>query len=245
MKTNNMFGSLLKHDLKMRKRQNRQFPRAWRLLYLAFGVIIALVVATYVSLVETVQLNTDFWYFNIGLIFAIFGMSIGITKTEWRNGTSGWWLTLPLSRFQLVASKFLASLIRGGMLFLTLYGIIAFFTFYIMLISNSYNLEEALQFLWFGLKSSVLILSLTPFVAGFGVMYGVVGESKARPLMPLVWVMWGGVWILTDFIRPDVVSYAGLVAIPSTFVLPIMVSCVLALVMLRVSSYLLDRHLTI
>jgi ABC-2 type transport system permease protein len=245
LNTNNMFWSLVKHDLKNRKRQNARISKTWKLVYLALGAIIALAMATYVSLGEKIVLADEFWYMTIGVAFAVFGMAIGFTKHEWKNGTVGWWLTLPMPRIQLVTSKFLASVIRGIGLFAALYGIIAVVTVYVLLISHNFHLDALLHFLGYGLKVYFVVLLLSPFVASFGVLYAIFGESKARPLLPIVWVAWVGIWIFNSqlfHISGD--SVGRMFDAPLMLTIPIVVSWVLSYVMLKFSAYVLDRHMT-
>lgn len=248
MTTQSVFWALVKHDLRRRRRRNVARSKTWTVLY---GVVIAalvVIIATYISLSEQqVKLN-DAWVFTYVLPFMSFGVTIGLMVHEWKDGTAGWWLSLPMSRLRLVTSKFIAALIRIILIIAAVYCAIGLLIVYTMVLEGQFNAHTVGQLLFTGLKWDALLLCVCPFIAALGVLIGVLTESRAKPIMPLIWIVFGcSGWLLSSF-------HGGVIHIQQTHGLAtfslasilyylIAASWILAYLMIRLTSYVLERHM--
>lgn len=246
MDTQHVFWQLVKHDLKKRKRRNGRIPRQWWLIYLASIVFIVMVAITYGSLHGNMEI-TYTWYFAFGLPFATFGISIGWTVREWKNGTVGWWLSLSFSRRKLVASKFCAGLIRGLLILVIIFVAIALLALYTMLLNTNFIFVHYMDFLWTGLKWFSLLIAINPFMAALGVLYAVLSESRAKPILPLFWVFWSGIWWLVASTNGETFAMSSPedFPLPLTLIFPIAASWIAVYLMILLAAYLLDRQLTL
>ena len=250
MASNNVFMPLVKHELKWRgnvKKNRRRMPRAWRLTYFAFFIILVLVFTTYASLNGHIHMDGT-WYFTWGLPFVIFGISIGRVNREWQNETIGWWLTLPYSRRQLITTKFVASLLMSLMICAGIFILVTLFGLYVMLLNGGSFRSLAGPFFLSGLKWFLLLISLSPFAASFGTFMGTLSHTKAKPALPLLWV---GLWAMFPLVsmNSSTINFFNErnIGFPFTelILLPILISWILTYILVRLSAYLLDRHLTL
>lgn len=246
MDNQHLFLKLVKQDIKRRSRRKRHIPRQWWLAYLAFVFLIAIVAATFKVLHGGVSISY-IWYFTFALPFAVFGVSTGITAHEWKNGTSGWWLSLPFSRLKLIASKFCAGFARGIMIFIVVYVAIAFFGLYMMLLGGNFHPGLYLRFLKQGLEWFLLLLSISPFMAALGVLFGILNQSRAKPIIPLFWSFWGVMWwlVFSNFGSHLAIHAGSHLSLTGTVYDSIAASWIAAYFMVRLSAYLLDRQLAL
>jgi ABC-2 type transport system permease protein len=245
------FWSLVKHDMKLRKRRTGQYSTWWCLFYGAAVVVAAIAVTTYIIRTRGYLDLNHVWFFTFWFPFMAFGMATGLTVHEWRNGTSGRWLALPMSRMRLVTSKFVAALLRTILSFAGIYCLIALLSVYAMLLQGTFTWQAADRFLATGLQWNALLLCACPFVTGFGVLYAVIKESRMRPVLPLVWMVFVGLWWLI-FSRDNrflqIVPKHGAVAslsLSPEVVYAIGISWILAYLLIRLASHVLDRQLTL
>ncbi|MCL6636608.1 MAG: hypothetical protein K6T26_01555 [Alicyclobacillus sp.] len=186
------FWALVKHDFKRRKRGGLRAYRGWWWVY-ALGVCAALLVLS--ARVGQAAENLRFaWFAVFGLLFLSFGLGIGCTANEWRNGTVGWWLTLPVSRGRLVLSKWVATLLRTLWVYTRVFLLMAGFGLYSLAVAGQLHYHTLVAFFNTGVGAYTLLLALTPLPAALGVFYGVLMQSRLRPAVPLVWLAFGLVW---------------------------------------------------
>lgn len=245
------FGALVRHDFKRRKRANMLLSRNWRFAYALTVAIVVIGITTYGSRYDNIDFNY-IWYFTIGLPFTVLGLSASRIAYEWKNGTEGWWLSLPISRFQLVASKFVATLVQAVLIFAVIYVAVAVLGVYTMLLQGNYQWSAAALFLNRGLCLSLLCFSVCPFSAAFGVLLGVIRQTRIRQILPLFWIVIGGIWWFLSSHKAHYlhVTSAGLkhdvmVSPTPLFYLLIGVSWVVAYIFIHFTAYLLDRQLDI
>ncbi|GMA57663.1 hypothetical protein GCM10025858_21660 [Alicyclobacillus sacchari] len=100
------FALLIARDIR-RSMSSGKPNRHWRLVYAAAAVLALAVVATYESTQHTMVLSsiTPVWTISFYIPIISFGFPMALVMNEWRQNTVGWWLTLPLPRFQLAAAK--------------------------------------------------------------------------------------------------------------------------------------------
>jgi ABC-2 type transport system permease protein len=248
MATESSFWALVKHDFKRRKRRNVRIPKEWWLAYAGGAVLVVLALTTYAGLRGHYNL-VPVWFTTFGLLFTSFGMATSLTVSEWKNGTAGWWLTLPFSRLRLVASKFVAALLRSVLIFALVYCVIALFGLYTMALAGHFDSHTAASYLLTGLEWSVLLVAFCPFVTAFGVLFGVLRESRAKPATPLMWILFSGLWWLIfahhgRYLYVQATGTPHLSVSPSLFI-PIVASWLLAYGLIRLAAYLLDRQLAL
>ncbi|MFD1676971.1 ABC transporter permease subunit [Alicyclobacillus fodiniaquatilis] len=248
MTTQSVFWALVKHDLRRRKRRNVARSKTWVVLYGTVIAALVVIVATYVSLSGQRVDLTDAWVFTYVLPFMSFGLTIGLLVHEWKDGTAGWWLSLPMSRLRLVTSKFVAALIRMILLVAAVYCATGLLILYTMVLEGNFNAHTAGQFLLTGLKYDGLFLCVCPFIAAFGVLIGVLTESRAKPIMPLIWLVFGCSWWLIFSWHGGTVhiqhthGLAGFSLAPIFYYL-IVASWIVAYLMIRLTSYVLERQM--
>lgn len=247
MTTSNKLIHLIKQDLKRSGRRKHRIPKQWWLIYLAVIFLFAVIVATYTALHGTINLKT-IWYFTFFVPFAVFGITIGVTLNEWKGGTVGWWLSLPYPRLTLVFSKFCAGLIRGLLLILAIYVIVALFGLYILLLNGHFQASEGyISFLLTGWQWFAFLVCLSPFMASFGLLYSVFRESKARNILPIFWFGWGTMWWLFSSLLGKyftVRTTTGFNFSMHAFYI-VLGSWIFAYICIRISAYIVDRQLAL
>lgn len=250
MDAQSVFMSLVKHELKWRgniKKSRRRITKGWRLTYVAFFLLLVVIFTTYSTLNGHLHLDGT-WYFTWGLPFMIFGVAIKRVRREWENETLGWWLTLPYSRSTLTASKFVASLLISLLYCLIIYSLVTLFGLYILLLSGNLMGHSFVLFILPGLKWFLLLIALSPFAASFGTFMGVLSHTKARPALPLIWVLFWAMFPIIGMRGYDFNHFGDQMAgMPYTWliIIPILISWLFAYLLIRVAAYLLDKHLTL
>jgi ABC-2 type transport system permease protein len=247
-----VFWSLVRQNMRGVKRSKPWFQKPWRTVYLVTVLLVFVVVATYVGLFVKSPIDLSvIWFFVIGLPFAAFGNGIGLIVHEWKNGTVGWWLSLPLSRMQLIMAKFVAALLRTILFFSALYIFINFLGWYTLILQGTFSVQAAAFLLTSGLKWYALLICACPFAAAFGMLIGVLTESRAKPILPLIWIIIGALWWLVTshgfaFLKINIVD-GHLVFFHFSLMLlyPFVASLIIAYVILHVAAYLLERQLAI
>lgn len=244
------FVELVKHDMKFRNQGRAKLPKQWVWTYAAVIAIGLIVVATVEITEGRIQINDNVWYVLIAIPFAALGMSIGLTKLEWKNSTYGWWLSLPYSRLTLMTCKFVAVLVRIVLVFAGLYCIISLLAIYSLLLTHSFDANVVGHFLLRGIQWGLILLAICPLTASFGALFAVLGESKLRPVMPLTWFIWGGLWWLwISRFEPHIGHRIANGLITSNMIVPIacfiIASWIVAYLFIRLSAYVLDKHLNV
>ncbi len=252
MENQNMFWSLVRHNLKGNRRNRPWHIKPWRTVYIVFVLLILVVVSTYAGLYlkDPIDLSVV-WFFTFGLPFMAFGKATSLIVYEWRNGTVGWWLSLPMSRISLITAKYVAALLRTMQFFILSFFLIAFLGLYTMFLKGSFSAQASTAFLMTGLKWYGLLICLCPITGAFGVLLGVLRESRIRPALPLIWGAIGTIWWLVSihgagFLHFKVVNGHMAVFHPTLMLLyPFAASLMIAYVMIYLSAYLLCRQLAL
>jgi ABC-2 type transport system permease protein len=252
MGSDSVFWSLVRQNIHGGKRREPWLQKPWRAVYFTTLFLIFVAASTYAGLTVTSSLDLDFvWFFTFGLPFAAFGNAIAQIVHEWKNGTVGWWLSLPYSRLQLIMAKFVATLIRTIIFFACFYAVISILGVYTIALHGPFSLGIAARFLVSGLKWFGLLLCVCPFAAAFGIFFGVLRESRAKPLLPLFWAAVGLLWWLLT-VRGSALLKFKLVNghwvffhYSSMMLYPFAASLVIAYVLLYFAAYLLNRQLAL
>jgi ABC-2 type transport system permease protein len=241
------FWKLVRHDFTRRRPGRLKDYRVWWLSYLAVVALAFIVLATYVGRLGWWN-PSPVWFSTFGLPFMCFGLGIGWTVNEWKNGTVGWWLTLSVPRTWLIYSKFVAVLLRTLFIYTMVFFGITVFGLYTLAVGHHLTADMASAFLGIGVRWYGLLLAITPLPCAFGVFYGTLIQSRLKPAIPLVWILFGlGWWLL--FSRGFTHGPESGAASPLVFhwawpmVWPIVVTWIIAYVLLRLAVLILERHL--
>ena len=160
----------------------------WRLFYAV--VILIAILATTAIISWNNHLSLQYiWYFSFGLLFSTCGIAIQQVSQEFRNGTSGWWLSLPYSRLTLVLAKTGREYGSSHSVIAIAFGLAIIWGFYATILAHLSLSHDFMMFAFSGLKWFITIIAFIPFVTGFGTMMAVIAKTKARPILPLLWVL--------------------------------------------------------
>ncbi|MCL6597820.1 MAG: ABC transporter permease [Alicyclobacillus macrosporangiidus] len=241
------FWALVRHDFKRRRAGRLRAYRAWVLAYLAAVCVIFIALATYVGRIGDFD-PRPVWYTTFGLPFMCFGLGIGWTVNEWKNGTAGWWLTLPAPRTRLIASKFTAVLLRTLFIYAMVFLGITVFGLYTMAVGGHLTAQAASDFLGVGMRWYSLLLAITPLPCAFGVFHGTLTQTRLKPAIPLVWMAFGLLWWLLSTRRlvhmhPDDPTLAMAVHWTWPMLWPVVGTWILSYVLLQLAAIILERHL--
>ncbi len=245
MATSQVFWSLVKQDVKGRRTRNRRFPKAWRITYLVIIILAIIGYTTYSAL----QKNVDFsaiWLFSLGMPFVVFGISLSIVAREWRNNTAAWWLSLPYSRIKLMTAKWIASMLRGVLFDIAVFLVVALLSLYSMALQGDLTHPFLLPFFSQGIRWFLFVIAITPFVSSLGILFAIITRSKARPVIPLLWVLFILLWNVVYGHNSrwlTINSHQTTITLSSAHFLIMVASWVIAYVLIHVCSYLLDHQL--
>jgi len=248
----NALSYLIKHEL-MRRKPTR-VCRKWILLYAAV-IAVGLVIA-YVFLHVQIAFKPDALLFVIFVFpYLAFMQAYMMVTKEWKDGTHGWWLTLPYSRSVLLRSKYASAFIR-----VIQYGLIAFAATWLIamlvhIIQGNISADTLFQFTMTETKTYLSMLILVPFMIGFGLFGSVLRVTPWKPLMPFVWMIYGLSansisWVPAVILNNDGNSYFKFMQMPATgniwllFIGSLAVSCILGGIFLWAAVKLMNRQLS-
>lgn len=246
-----MFWALIRHDFRLRKRPANALSRRWRITYAIAACVILLVAVSVEGHNQHFYLD-DVWYFTFGYPFMTLGISSGRIKWEWRNGTSGWWVSLSMPRWQLILAKAISSFIRALMIYGGTYLVVAILGAYTLMLRGTFNSQSIGRFLLLGLEWNGLLIGVAPFMIALGVLLAILSSSSARPLVPLMWVVVGGLWWgifplagASNWFAIHGSSQTATITITSAVLLPLVGSWFLSSIFLFLAVYLLRRFVDI
>lgn len=204
MTAQNLFTSLVQHEFKWKRQQNRSRKNRhttsvrWGFLYMALAILIGFGLFTYAVIQGYIQ-PMYFWYFLFAIPFSALGLSHNVIYREWKDNTFSWWLTLPYSRMKLISAKFVACLLQMVIISAGVYLLIALLGLYAMLWQGM-TFSSALTFLGWGMIWWLFSASALPFVVAFGMLSATIVYTQLKSLLPFLWVLfwlvWGGIiWI--------------------------------------------------
>ncbi len=185
------FIHLLKHEFRWGRNDKADNSGNWWIAYVAAVAVAGFVLYTW-AVVEGKFKPQYLWNFVLGLPFAIFMLGFNMILREWKNGTNGWWLSLPYPRLSLLLAKYAAVILQSFILITAaLAGCMLFSVYASVLKAETFGQEFLFrlfqgELVWYG-----LILIYSPFMAAFGLLTGTVTQSRWRPLAPLMWLGFG------------------------------------------------------
>ena len=244
------FAYLVKQDALRWKRSGT--TKTW------FWTYVALIAIAVVGIITVWSLKGRFdplvlLFCTFGFPYMTFMFAYTMLHREWKNGTYGWWLTLPYPRLWLVAAKYLSALLQVLLFYAVCYVVTLLLTLYGKGLDGSLQPDRFFGFakmtsLWYG-----LLIAYAPFMLAFGLLSGTVAQSRWKPLMPIMWlgfavsgnmVLWlskfwdDRVWNRSDW--GAFVTYKWpvwlSVALPSTLLV--------AILFVLMSAKIVERHLT-
>ncbi|MFD2616335.1 ABC transporter permease subunit [Terrilactibacillus laevilacticus] len=191
-----VYWNLVKHDLKYRSNKNFNWKtfRFWTYVYCILFIIGVFGVFTYGSFHWKINLTT-IWYFLWILPFFTFGMAIGKLKDEFKNGTYGWWLTLPYPRLTLILAKLSACAIQVVQIIIGIFVLITVLGGYISFLSPEGSMDRFVNFVKVGLTWNVIVILFVPIMLSLGLVVGVLVQSSLKPFLGFFWLLWGLFWV--------------------------------------------------
>lgn len=249
------FMDLVQHEFMVRgswRKLNRvRLSRSWCVAYFLIVGAAVVIVTTYLAARNDLELSS-FWYMTLAFPYWIFFLGYGAIKREWSNDTYGWWLTLPIPRFRLIAAKWLGNCLKVWIAMIAIY--VAFSAYALILTSviDHYTYDMAVSFMITGINWLTVVAGLTPFIIAAGMLTISVMYSTAKPLTPLLWILFMGGFStvysnMNEYLLPEGrLDAAG----PATFYpypweLPaiIIVSWAVAYALIRAVTYVMDKKL--
>lgn len=241
---------LIKQEFKwIRDRKRRNW---WSLLYVLLGIACGLTFFTFSIRKGSFQFQY-MWLFTYAFPFVMLGLSFGSISKEWKNRMYGWWLSLPYSREKLVQTKFIAAWLQTATVFLFSFGVMVIFSVYAVMISDTFTFELMLEHLGKGLPWLLTLFVFYPVVAGLSFLTFISGQTKYRPISPLLWLILivsinGFFWTVRPFDVSNsegVISSMFTVEFTSVTWFALIASWVLAWGLLRLAARWLERELII
>lgn len=189
------FWSLVKHDLSFRReRSTDEWMGRRRWVVTVPGLLIWVAVVTWQG--PHIHFNLNYaWYAALAVPIIAVGMATGHIAHEQKNGTAGWWLTLPRPRWQLVLSKWLSAcvlMVRTSWYLVS----VAALGVYTMALNGTLSTAHVTSFLVVGLTWAAVMYCLVPLMAAVGVLIGTMDFSRLKDLSWAVWLLVGAAaWI--------------------------------------------------
>lgn len=182
-------GTLIHHELSYyrRERESEQHlgRRRWSLS--VPGLVIWFAVITWQG--PNIRFNLNYsWYATLALPLIAMGVATGHIVNERKNGTVGWWLSLPMPRYLLVLSKWVASILLTAQRSFYLAGI-ALLGVYAMMLNGTASPIIVGHFLLNGLTWTLIMYCLVPPLAALGLFMGTLTYSRWKDLIPGVWLV--------------------------------------------------------
>lgn len=246
------FMYLLFHEIKWSQKPRTRNYRKWWVIYSILGLVLLWISSTFLIFSKGFE-PIYLFYMLFSFPFVFFGISIGSIAREKKNGTMGWWLSLPYSRGSLLLVKYLGQIIRAALILALITAALLLFTLY------TYAIHHANQEFTFADAARIavhiylfLILYL-PFVVALGTLMGALSQSLYKPAMALVGLIMGlsYSWLPSlgmttssnvDWTHPSIVNGFTL---DEKALLVMIVSWLLAGTALVVSSWLLEKKLSL
>jgi ABC-type Na+ efflux pump permease subunit len=237
------FMALVRQDMTCRRNPRPVDHRlAWRWSGLVTNAVIWVALVTWQGPHIHFSLNY-YWLAMLALpIMAVTSARRQITQ-ERENGTVGWWISLPLSRWQLLLSKWISSLVLT-VLSASYLLIIAGVGIYTMVLNHTFSLPVVSQFLLQGLIGLTICFGLMLPTTAFGILLGTIQYSPWRFLQtPIRLLLIAWAWLLLQqyhwFLRVRPPFY---VTLHATSAIAVFVFLALAGLVLWISATTLDRY---
>jgi ABC-2 type transport system permease protein len=247
------FMHLVKHEARWNIGANKGIR--WGLIYGIAGLILGLTFFTYAVLNGYMKLQYMMFY-GYGLPFVIMPIAFTLINKEWKNRTYGWWLSLPYSRVWLLLCKWIGTLLQMLKVYLLFMLGIIVFTLYAMILTGDYSMATLYDQLKTAFKYLLFLLVIFPVIASYGLLTGVIAQTKLKPLMPLMWLVMvlsinlfiqlinSGFAFGSEGFKQDTSSFAAS-DLSMAFIPVFIVSLLLGWIIIQFSAKLLSKHLTI
>jgi ABC-2 type transport system permease protein len=181
------FRYLLRHEFRLELR--KFFRKKWIGRY---GVIIILLLAAALTVWgERGGFRTQYLLFLAFMLpYLTFMISFRVLIREWKNGTIGWWITLPYSRSGLLLAKFCAAALHTLIVYALFFGGLTLLALYSAAV---HGLGAAPLRGWFNGEAIIaaVLLGLAPLLLALGLLTASVAYSRWVALTPLLWILFG------------------------------------------------------
>ncbi|CAJ1003316.1 MULTISPECIES: ABC transporter permease subunit [Bacillales] len=183
----NTFRYLLRHEFRLELR--KFFQKKWMAKY--GGVIVLLLAAALTVWKERGGFRTEYLlYLAYMLPYLTFMISFRVLLREWKNGTVGWWITLPYSRSTLLLAKFGAAFLHMLLVYVLFFGSLTLLVLYNAAVHGLGTAPLHNLFAGEAVFATVL-LGLAPFMLALGLLTAAVAHSRWVVLTPLLWILFG------------------------------------------------------
>lgn len=251
---NETFGYLVKHDIY--RWRDKKKSSLWVRFYM--GLVLLIILAAVVVLgVLGHFLPLSLLFVTYGLPYMTFMLAYNGINQEWKNGTVGWWLTLPYSRGKLVSAKFTTAMINSLLIYATTFVVISLLMLLGLAAGGTLDAGQIgnlliTELLWFGFSCSLI-----PFMSAFGLMTGTLMVSRLKPVTPLLWVGFGLsgnmlTWFTgfftdkTYFEQMERLGNEGVFfPYPNWIAVALPVSLLISALFVWISGRVVDKHLTL
>ncbi|MBH8599233.1 ABC transporter permease [Thermoactinomyces sp. CICC 10523] len=190
MPKGSLFWFLVRHEYRIgsaiRRGKNEEDQRRRRnqwVIFLPLMMLVWIVLTTYSAMHGKFNMENA-WFYTMGLPWAMFPVGAGAIKNEWRNKTEGWWLSLPYSRFKLIAAKFVAAWLKVLIMLAGTYLLAFLYAVYMAFIIGHFHFhfQSVAVFMMIGMAWYSLLLSLSPLLVSLGILRGVLRYTNLRTL---------------------------------------------------------------
>ena len=188
MSTRRVFWTLVHNDYRHGSAFKLEGNTKWKIFALAallmgFGLYTSNLFAEWFIVVLYYLIATT-GFIIFFLTYIPFLLNIDMLPREWKNGTEGWWLSLPYSRKLLLAAKSMASIFQ----FIKLLLFFVITTVFLTILTKNLQPDVRNIALLHDLPQSILFRSaiailISPFFVIFGITLSVLGKSKMKVLV--------------------------------------------------------------
>lgn len=188
------FLTLVRNDLYFHNKFTHK-KLVWFRIY--FGVAVILAFFQYTMFlrntnVEELQPIKGLW---VLLIFYFFILSIRLIIKEWEKNTAGWWLSLPYPRIVLLGAKLTAACLRcfRSIVIFSFISVLMYFEALFIRPDLLATADVKINLISHTLRIIGFIGLLTPITILFGMITGLMHQSKWKPAAPFFWIFFPAV----------------------------------------------------
>ena len=252
MKVNPIFWKLVQHELKSKGswRSTKRIPmsRGWWYGYLFLVLFASMGVLTYLAVSKDQSLSNA-WVVTLGIPYVIFIRGNKSCTREWDNDTYGWWLTLPYPRTWLIGAKFVAQTAQMIGVAAVILGVASIYGFALSL-TPWFSFVEFSDFMKAGLIWMGILAGFTPVLISASQLLAMIQHSTYRSASIILWIVFmtsigfvyqSGVGGAVIHQEDETLIYA----LEWQMLACIAISWVAALIIIRLSAYLLERKASI
>jgi len=194
------FWALVRHEYRMkgswRKSGRSALSKWWGAVYLTLIAAALITATTYVAVNGWLQFE-EMWYLALGAPYMMLFVGHGMIKREWENDSYGWWLALPYPRTWLVVAKWIAGWLRVATVIVAFAVLAILYAVLITVCLPHYKWADVVRFLEVSGDWLALLVGVCPILLSMGQLLAVSAFTAARPVSPLLWVLFlGGMGML-------------------------------------------------